>query len=238
MESRWNDLSPLRRFATVASRFGLSVAIRVAYSKVRGRLFPAMALPDAPVYHDAPRELSILLAATEQDAATLEAVVQVIAERGGCNWEVCVSGRPAMGREFERALSRLRGTKPWIRVVSADGSVDEATAAQWTVEQSTGEFVALVAPGYIVDADAITRLLDRLRGEPRMAAAILVERVSSSGDLAAQPHSDWRLLMQKKSRYLATASGRWPLTAPALAKTLEEAGAPIAIVAPRRNEMD
>jgi hypothetical protein len=142
-----------------------------------------------------------------------------------------------MGWELERALSRLRGTKPWIRVVSADGSVDDVTAAQWTVEQSTGEFVALVAPGYIVDADAIARLLDILRVEPRVEAAILVERVRDSGDLGAQLHSDCRLLVQKKSRYLATSSGRWPLTAPAVAKTLE-AGAPIAIVAARRSEMD
>ena len=237
LESRWSNLSPLRRFVTAARRFGLNVAIRVAYSKVRGGLFPAMALPDAPVYHNVPRELSILIGSTEHDAAALKAVVRVIAERGGSDWEVCVSGRPAMGREFERTLSRVRGAKPWIRVVSADGSVDDVTAAQWTVEQSTGEFVALVAPGYIVDADAVGRLLRRLRGEPRVEAAILVERVSDLGDLGAQPHSDCRLLIQKKSRYLATSSGRWPLTAPAAAKALE-AGAPIAIIAPRRSEMD
>ena len=196
-----------------------------------------MALPGAPVYHNAPRELSILIGVTEHDAATLEAVVQVIAERGGSDWEVCVCGRPAMGREFERALSRLRGAKPWIRVVSADGSVDDVTAAQWTVEQSTGEFVALVAPGYIVNADAIGRLLRRLRGEPRMEAAILVERVSDLSDLGAQPYSDCLLLIQKKSRYLTTSSGRWPLTAPAVGKTLE-AGTPIAIIARRRSEMN
>jgi hypothetical protein len=238
LESHWNDLSPLRRFVTAARRFGLNVAIRVAYSKVRGRLLPALALPDEPVYHHAPRELSVLIGA-EQDAATLEAVVQVIAEQGGSDWEVCVSGRPAMGPELGRALSRLRGAKPWIRVVPADGSVDDVTAAQWTVEQATGEFVAFVAPGYIVDADAIARLLDRLHGEPRMEAAMLVGRVSGSSALAAQPQfSDCRLLVQKKSRYLAMSAGRWPLTAPALAKTLDEAGAPIAVVAPRRTEMD
>jgi hypothetical protein len=239
LESHWNDLSPLRRFVTAARRFGLNVAIRVAHSKVRGRLFPALALPDDPVYHHAPRELSILIGAAEQDAATLEAVVQVIAEQGGSDWEVCVSGRPAMGPELGRALSRLRGAKPWIRVVLADGSVDDVTAAQWTVEQATGEFVAFVAPGYIFDADAIAQLLNRLRGEPRMEAAMLVGRVSGSGALAVQPQfSDCCLLVQKKSRYLAMSAGRWPLTAAALAKTLDEAGAPIAVVAPRRTEMD
>lgn len=239
MESHWNDLSPLRRFVTAACRYGLNVAITVAYSKVRGRLFPALALPDERVHNHAPRELSILIGAAEQDAATLEAVVQVIAERGGSDWEVCVSDRPAMGPELGRAVSRLRGTKPWIRVVPADGSVDDVTAAQWTVEQATGEFVAFVAPGYIVDADAIARLLDRLRGEPRIEAALLVGQLSSPGALAAEPQfADCRLLVQKKSRYLAMSAGRWPLTARALAKTLDEAGAPIAVVAPRRNEMD
>jgi hypothetical protein len=150
LESHWNDLSPLRRFVTAARRFGLNIAIRVAYSKLRGRLFPALALPDQPGYHHAPRELSILIGAAEQDAATLEAIVQVIAERGGSDWEVCVSGHPAMGPESCRALSRLRGAKPWIRVVPADGSVDDVSAAQWTVEQATGDFVAFVAPGYML----------------------------------------------------------------------------------------
>jgi len=239
LESQWNDLSTLRRFVTAARRYGLNVAIRVAYSKVRGRLFPALALPDEPAYHHPPRELSILIEAAKQDAATLEAVVQVIAEHDGSDWEVCVSGRHAMGPELGRALSRLRGTKPWIRVVPADGSVDDVTAAQWTVEQATGEFVAFVAPGYIVDADTIARLLDRLRGEPRMEAAMLVGRVSGSGALAAEPQfGDCRMLVQKKSRYLAMSAGQWPLTAPALAKALGEAGAPIAVVTARRTEMD
>ena len=239
MESRWNDLSPLRRFVAAARRFGLNVAIRVAYSKVRGRLFPAWALPDAPVYHQASRELSILIGAADQHPATLEGVVQVIAEQGGSDWEVCVSGRPAMGPEAGGALSRLRGAKPWIRIVPADASVDDETAAQWTVEQATGEFVALVAPGYVVSADAIAGLLGRLRSEPRMEAAMLIGWVGGSGALAAQPQfSDCRLLVQKKSRYLAMSAGRWPLTAPALAKTLEEAGAPVVVVAPRQAEVD
>jgi len=239
LESRWNDLSSLGRFVTAARRFGLNVAIRVAYSKVRGRLFPALALPDEPVYRHAPRELSLLIGAADQDAATLEAIVQVIAERGGSDWEVCVSGRPAMGPELGLALSRLHGAKPWIRVVPADGSVDDVTAAQWTVEQATGEFVAFVAPGYIVDADAIARLLDRLRGEPRVEAAMLVGRAGGSGAFEGRPQfGDCRLLVQKKSRYLAMSGGRWPLTAPALAKALDEAGAPVAVVAPRRTQMD
>jgi len=239
LESRWNDLSPLRRFVAAARRFGLNIAIRVAYSKIRGRLFPALALADGPVYRHASRELSILIGAAEQGPATLEAVVQVIAEQGGSDWEVCVSGRPAMRPEPGGALSRLRGAKPWIRVVPVDGSIDDVTAAQWTVEQATGEFVAFVAPGYIVDADAISRLLDRLRGEPRMEAAMLVGRVSGSDALAARPQfSNCCLLIQKKSRYLAMSADQWPLTAPALAQTLDEAGAPIAIVAPRRSEKD
>ena len=232
MASQRNDFSPLRRFATAARHFGLGVAVRVAYSKVRGRLFPAKALPDAPVWRQAPRELSILFCAAEQDAVTLEAAVQVIAERSGSDWELCVWARSPIGPPFERALTRLRGASPRIRVVSTDPSVDEATAARWTVEQATGEFVALLAPGYLVDADAIVRILDRLRGDQRIEAAILVEPIGS----AAQPHGDCRLLAQRKSRYLATAWRHWPLTAPILARTLQEMGAPIAIVAPRRKD--
>ena len=72
------------------------------------------------------------------------------------------------------ALARLRGTQPWIRIVTADESIDDATAARWTVEQATGQFVALVGPGYAPEADAIARLLVRLHNDPGIDAAVLV----------------------------------------------------------------
>ncbi|MGH6852020.1 MAG: hypothetical protein ACREDJ_02250, partial [Methylocella sp.] len=54
-----------------------------------------------------------------------------------------------------------------------DESVDDATAARWTVEQATGQFVALVAPGYTPKAGGIARLLARLRNDPGIDAAVL-----------------------------------------------------------------
>jgi hypothetical protein len=56
-----NDLSLLRRFVTVSRDFGFVIAMRVAYSKVRGKLWPALALPDAPVHNARHREVSVLL---------------------------------------------------------------------------------------------------------------------------------------------------------------------------------
>lgn len=76
-----NDRSPLRRFITVSRDFGLAVAMRVAYSKVRGRLCPALALPDAPAYNAKHREVSVLLSTAGQGAATLDAVAEVVAAR-------------------------------------------------------------------------------------------------------------------------------------------------------------
>ena len=73
-----------------------------------------------------------------------------------------------------RTLARIRGTQPWIRIVTTDKSVDDATAARWTVEQATGQFVALVAPGYTPDAGAITRLLARLHNDSGIDAAVLI----------------------------------------------------------------
>lgn len=227
-----NDRSPLSRFVKVSRDFGLVVAMRVAYSKVRGRLCPALALPDPPVYNAMHREVSVLLCTAEQRAATLDAVVDGLAGRGGLDWEVCICERSPVEPEMARALARFRGTQPWIRIVTTDESVDDATAARWTVEQATGQFVALVAPGYTPEANAIARLLARLYYDPGIDAAGLVATDSGSyGPPSSVPWADCSLLLQRKTGYLAALPGRWPLTAPALAKNLDEVGVPTAYMA-------
>jgi hypothetical protein len=233
-----NDRSPLRRFVKVSRDFGVVIAMRVAYSKVRGRLCPALALPDAPVYNAMHREVSILLGTAEQGAATLDAVVEGLAGRGGLDWEVCICERSPVEPEMARGLARFRGTQPWIRIVTTDESVDATTAAQWTVEQATGQFVALVAPGYTPKANAITSLLARLHNASGIDAAVLVQTDSGSGSPPSPVRwADCRLLLQRKSGYLAALRGSWPLTAPALAKYLDEAGVPAAYVAALDSEV-
>jgi hypothetical protein len=212
--------------------------MRVAYSKVRGRLCPALALPDAPVYNAMHREVSILLCTAEQDAATLDAVVEAFAGRGVLEWEVCICERSPVEPEMARALARFRGTQPSIRIVTTDESIDDATAARWTVEQATGQFVALLAPGYTPAADAIARLLARLHNDSGIDAAVLIGTNSDSGSPPSSvPWADCRLLLQRKSGYLAALPGRWPLTAPALAKDLVEAGVPTAYMAGWESEV-
>lgn len=227
-----NDRSPLRRFVAVSRDFGFAVAMRVAFSKVRGKLCPALALPDAPVYNARHREVSVLLDTAGQGAATLDAIVEVLAGRSGLDFEVCICERSKVEPEMARALARIRGTQPWIRIVTADESIDDATAARWTVEQATGQFVALVAPGYTLEAVSIARLLARLHNDTGIDAAALVGTdIGSGSPPSLVPWADCRLLLQRKSGYLAALEERWPLTAPALAKELDEAGVPTAYVA-------
>jgi len=221
-----SDRSPLRRFVTVSRGFGFVIAMRLAYSKLRGRLRPALALPDAPIYNARQREVSVLLSTAEHGGATLDAVVEVLARRGELDWEVCICERCPVEPETARTLARMRGTQPWIRIVTTGESVDDATAARWTVEQATGQFIALVAPGYTPDADAIAKLLARLHGAPGIDAALLV-----GTDGGPPPRTACRLLLQKKSRYLAALPERWLLTASALAKALHETGVPAAYIA-------
>jgi hypothetical protein len=226
-----NGRSPLRQFVTATRDFGFAVAVRVAYSKVQGWLFPALALPAAPVYVTRRREVSILLSTAEQEAATFDAIVKVLAGRAESDWEVCICERSPVGLEMARALARLRGTQPWIRIVTTDQSVDDETAARWTVEQATGQFVALVAPGYTPEAKAIARLVARLRKDTGIDAAALFAAAGGAGN-PPSPASwrDCRLLLQTKSGYLAALPGRRRLTASALAMELEEAGVPTAYV--------
>lgn len=139
-----DDRSQLHRFVAVARGFGFSVAFRLAYSEVRGRLFPTLARPDAPAYQRGPRDVSVLLSTTEHDATTLGNVIEGLVGLDELDWEVCICERLPVEPEMARALARYRGTQPRIRIVTADVSVDDATAARWTVEQSTGQFVATV----------------------------------------------------------------------------------------------
>ncbi len=233
-ERSLNGPSPLRRFVAVTRDFGLAVAMRVAYSKVRGRLCPALALPDAPIYNTRRRELSVLLGTAGQCAATLDAVVEVLAGRGGSDWEVCICERSPVAPNMARTLARIRGTLPWIRIVTTDKSVDDATAAQWTIEQATGQFVALVASGYLPDTGAITRLLTQLQNDSGLIAAVLIATEEGQG-LPAR-WAGCRLVLQRKSGYLAALSERWPLTAPALAKYLDEAGVPTVHIPEQKSE--
>ncbi|MGH6796473.1 MAG: hypothetical protein ACREDD_07755 [Methylocella sp.] len=232
-----NGRSPLRRFVTASRDFGFAVAMRVAYSKVRGRLCPALALPGAPDYNVGRREVSILLSTAEQGAATLDALVEILAERGGLGWEICICERFPVERQMAGALARLRGTRPWIRIVPADESVDDATAAQWTVEQATGQFVALVAPGYTPTVGGIARLLARLHNDFGIDAAVLAGTDRGSGSpRSLVAWAGCRLLMQRKSGFLAAVKWGSPLTAPALAKDLDEAGVPTAYMAAWESE--
>jgi hypothetical protein len=50
------------------------------------------------------------------------------------------------------------------------------------------------------------------------------------------PWADSRLLVQRKSGYLAALKGRWLLTAQAVAKDLDEAGVPTAYMAAWESE--
>jgi hypothetical protein len=101
-----NIRSELRRFVTVSRNFGFVIAMRVAYSKVRGKLCPALALPDAPLYNTRHREVSVLLTTSGHGAATLDAVVEVLAGRGELYWEVCICERSPVEPEMARALAR------------------------------------------------------------------------------------------------------------------------------------
>lgn len=225
-----NARSSLRRFVVACRDFGPVVALRVACSNIRGRLRPALALPGAPVYDDKPRELSILLGGAEHDAVTLEAVIDLVAGHDGADWEVCICARPPLRPETAAALARHLGTRPWIRVVTADAAVDAATAARWTVEQATGQFVALLAPGYRPAADALQSLLACLRDAPEFDAAALVAAGSSRAAPAAASPADCRLVLQRKRGYLTCLPGR-ALAAPALVEHLRARSVPTAYVA-------
>jgi hypothetical protein len=220
--------SLLRRFITASRDFGFVAATRVAYSQVRGRLFPGMALPDPPIYTTGPRQLSLLLSTADHGAAALQSVVEIVGQRRESGWEACICARSPIEGEAAKALARAHGTQPWIRIVTTDKSIGDTTAARWTVEQATGEFVALLAAGFTPAAGSIARLVSLLRKDSGIDAAGLVQsNVELKGAAAEIRWTNCRLLVQRKSSYLASNSGRWPLTADGVARELEEAHASI-----------
>ena len=223
-----SDHSPLRLFIKVCRNFGVETAVRVTYFKLRGTLFPALALPDPSVPNTTPHEVSFLLDTAEHDAATLSSIVDLVASRGRSDWEICICERVPVEPKMAQTLARCRGTTPWIRIIAADICVDKAIAAQWTVEQATGEYVALVGSGYAPQLESFSRLLARLRRTPEFDAAALIKaNAECDGTSSPVSKSNCCLLLQRKSGYLAAFKGRWVLTAPELANSLERQGAAI-----------
>jgi hypothetical protein len=219
-----NDLSLPSRFLKVTRNFGLAIAVKVTYSKIRGMLRPALALPDGRIYADNRRQVSLLIDAAEHDADTLNSTVEAVAANHRDGWEICICERPPVEPQVARLLERLRGTQPWIRIVTAGSAVDGATSARWIVEQATGQFIALVAPRCVADAEEIRRLLDRMHRDPKTDAAAFVG-IQSAPEQPSLPAVgvSCRLAVQRKAGYLASQPERWPLTAPALARQLQEA---------------
>jgi len=190
-------------------------------------VLPDLALPDVPPYDAGPQELSLLLSTTEHDAATLSAIVEALAARGCPEWEICISARLPALPETARTLARLHGTQPRLRIVSTDQAIDEATAAQWTTEQATGEFVGLLSAGYRPDLNVIATLLAGLRDRTGPGAAMLLETGSGSTDAPSNgPPSGVRLVLQRKSAFLAFLPQSL-ISAAALAGELDRAAVPV-----------
>jgi hypothetical protein len=220
--------SPLGLFFKVCRDFGMRTAVRVVYFRLRGTLFPALALPDPAVPNITPHELSVLLDTTEHDAVTISSIVDLVASRGRSDWEICICEHVPVEPKMAQTLARCRGTTPWIRIITADICADEAIAAQWTVEQATGEYVALVGSGYAPQLESFSRLLARLRRTPEFDAAALIKaNAECDGTSSPVSKSNCCLLLQRKSGYLAAFKGRWAFTAPQLAYSLEWQGAAI-----------
>jgi len=211
----------------VYRNFGFATAIRVVYFRVRGMLFPTLALPDPSVSVTTPHEVSILLNSAEHDAALLDVLVDLLVGREKSDWEICVCARSSSQSDMAQALDRYHGNQPWIRVVTTDAAIDDETAAQWTIEQSTGVYVALVAPGYSSQFDAITRCISLLCNRPDLDAAALVKtEAGTDGNQVGR----CTLVLQRKSKYLECFQGQWTLGAPAVIDALRKISAPIAYI--------
>lgn len=210
----------LRRLFEVRRTYGVHVAWNVIRSKILGALRPSAALPSPPAY-TACRRLSFLIRVEEHEPATLEAVVKAVrCARGALDVVVC-AGSSTRAVEASSLASRLRGACPWIRVVSATAAVDEGTAASWTVEQATGQYVAVLARGFAPTQADFARLVETLERDCNSLAVGLF----SAGDADA-PRGPVLLLALRKSFYLAEFPLTFPMTAPVLFETLARSGTP------------
>lgn len=211
------DQSPLHTFVKTWRNHGIRTAMTVTYFRLRGVLFPALALPRLSFADTTRRQISVLLDASEQDTATLKAIIDVLAKRETADWEICVRQHGPVTVEMTTMLGRLHGTAPWLRIIVSTDDVDAMTASQWTVEQATGEFVAFITPAYVPGPDAFTTPLHRLQEDPALTSALLVDVVADA---------DHGLLLQRKSAYLAAFAQNYILSATNVAKALTERGTP------------
>lgn len=196
--------SLVRRFLEVTRDYGVKTAARLAVSKLRGKLAPSLALPEPPSYAGWRRDLTLLLRASQCDAATLAS----LADDLDASWEICVCDDAADATPVAALIARLRGASPYFRVISAREAPDERTAARWTVEQATGDAVAFLAPFAAVDRATLAAALSHVTSLSHQGGVV----ISTRRENGAAPRE--RIYAQRKSAYLDVAQECWPLTAP------------------------
>src|SRR5690242_14533650 len=101
-----SDRSPLDLFSKVCRSFGMRMASRVTYFRLRGALFPALALPDPSVPSTTPHELSVLLDTAEHDWVTIGSIVDLLAGRRKLDWEICICERVPVEPRMAQILAR------------------------------------------------------------------------------------------------------------------------------------
>jgi hypothetical protein len=200
------DRNPLRLFIRVCRNFGIRTGLRVVYFRVRGILFPGLALPDPTVPNGIPHEVSFLLDASTQNPRVIAAVLEFVEARGAREWEVCISARAPLSPEMAERLAGLRGRNSRVRIIEAQETERASAAAQWTVEQATGRYVALAGSRMVLRPERLIPLITRLDGADGVEAAACF-------GTGPDAKTDCELLLQRKSHYLAAFDGRWPLLA-------------------------
>ena len=140
--------------------YGGGVALRVSFAKIGARFTPVSALPGADTHRGQVRALSLLLQIAEHEAAAVQAAVDIVRDREAADWEVCIGARAPLAPEMASLIARMRGV-PGVRIVTASDTLPMETAVQWTLEQATGRFVALLLPGVVPTASGLAALLNR-----------------------------------------------------------------------------
>jgi O-antigen biosynthesis protein len=165
--------------------------------------------------------ISIVMTVSRASREVLDESINSVLRQSNPAWELCICGAGSSARTAECTTAELlgayRGIDPRIRIAGDANDGAAATASNQAAELSTGNFVAFLDEGDMLDEDAVDVVAQAAGGNPEADIFYTDEDEVAADGLLSAPHlkPDWspehllsamyigHLLVVRKSLFLS-----------------------------------
>src|SRR5262249_19587649 len=110
--------------------------------------------------------ISIVMPVSNAAHGFLDESINSLLRQSNAAWELCICGVGSTSPQMAAALEGYRGVDPQIRIAGAVSDTNAARATNLAAEFSTGNFVAFLGEGDLLDADAVDLIVQTVECNP------------------------------------------------------------------------